>query len=87
MRELQEVWAAEQAASLPPLLHAMIYAVEYMKHRSGKEGRPDPCSHPIATRRYWRTRLLKNSLEGDMGSTVHIVYSQGIVKVGPNSNR
>jgi hypothetical protein len=37
MRELQKFWAAEQTASLPTLLHAMIYAVECMKHHSGKE--------------------------------------------------
>jgi hypothetical protein len=36
MRELQKDCAAEQTALLPPLLHAMIYAFEYMKHHSGK---------------------------------------------------
>jgi len=36
MRLLQKTWAAEQTALLPPLLHAMIYVFEYMKHHSGK---------------------------------------------------
>jgi hypothetical protein len=36
MRELQKDWAAEQTALLPPLLHAIIYAFEYMKHQSRK---------------------------------------------------
>jgi hypothetical protein len=36
MYELQNFWAAEQTALLPTLLHAMIYAFEYMEHHSGK---------------------------------------------------
>jgi hypothetical protein len=40
MRVLQYNWAAEQTVLFPPLLHAMIYALKYMRHHSG-EGKTD----------------------------------------------